>query len=283
MAGEPMKPATNRLAGASYSVCGVSTCCSTPRLQDGDPVAHGHGLDLVVGDVHRGDAELVLEVRRSRRASARAAWRRGWTAARPSGTPRARGRSPGPSRPAGAARRTAPGLAVAGTRSRSRMSAAVLARGCRSRPLSTFAQLEARSPCCRRRSCAGRARSSGTPWRCRGRWAATSLTTRSPMRISPSVMSRARPPSAGRSTCRSPTGRRARRTRRRRSPGRAPARPPCRRRSASTRGRGRSGPCPPPGTPAHGQDGRSDLSTAGNARHTEPERVGRCYESVASR
>ena len=26
----------------------------------------------------------------------------------------------------------------------------------------------ARSPCCRARSCAGRARSSGTPWRCRG-------------------------------------------------------------------------------------------------------------------
>ncbi len=32
MAGEPMNPATNRFAGSSYRVCGVSTCCSWPFL-----------------------------------------------------------------------------------------------------------------------------------------------------------------------------------------------------------------------------------------------------------
>ena len=30
MAGEPMKPATNRLTGRSYSSCGEATCWSTP-------------------------------------------------------------------------------------------------------------------------------------------------------------------------------------------------------------------------------------------------------------
>ncbi len=30
-------------------------------LEDRDPVAHGHGLDLVVGDVHGGDAEATLQ------------------------------------------------------------------------------------------------------------------------------------------------------------------------------------------------------------------------------
>ena len=32
MAGEPMKPATNRLAGVSYSASGESTCCRTPSF-----------------------------------------------------------------------------------------------------------------------------------------------------------------------------------------------------------------------------------------------------------
>jgi hypothetical protein len=30
IAGEPMKPATNRFTGASKSRCGLSTCCSLP-------------------------------------------------------------------------------------------------------------------------------------------------------------------------------------------------------------------------------------------------------------
>ena len=33
IAGEPMKPATNTLAGRSYSARGVSTCCKTPSFK----------------------------------------------------------------------------------------------------------------------------------------------------------------------------------------------------------------------------------------------------------
>ena len=61
IAGEPMKPATNTLAGRVNRSRGVAHCCSTPSLQHGDAVAHRHRLDLVVGDVHRGDAEPALE------------------------------------------------------------------------------------------------------------------------------------------------------------------------------------------------------------------------------
>ena len=43
-----------------------------------------------------------------------------------------------------------------------------------------------RTRCSRARSLSGRARRTGTPWRCRGPWGATSLTMRSPMRMSPS-------------------------------------------------------------------------------------------------
>ena len=145
-----------------------STCCSTPLLHHRDPVAHRHRLDLVVGDVDRRDAEVALRAARSRRASAPAAWRRGSTAARPSGTPAAGARSPGPSPPAGAGRRrAAPRLAV---------EELARARGCAPprRPaasisaLGHLARASGRTPCCRTRSCAGRARSSGTPSRCRG-------------------------------------------------------------------------------------------------------------------
>ena len=46
-----------------------------------------------------------------------------------------------------------------------------------------------RRPCCRTRSCAGRARSSGTPWRCRARPARSWLTTRPAIEISPPLIS----------------------------------------------------------------------------------------------
>jgi hypothetical protein len=49
--------------------------------------------------------------------------------------------------------------------------------------------LQAETPCCRTRSCADRARSSGTPWRCSGSIGGRSFTTASPMRISPEVIS----------------------------------------------------------------------------------------------
>ena len=122
IAGEPMNPATNRFAGRSYSSWGGAICCSTPLPHHRHPMAEGHRLDLVVGDVDRGRRRGRAAAGRSRRASARAAWHRGWTAARPSGTPAARARSPGPSRPAGAGRRT--GCAACGPGTRYRPSSA---------------------------------------------------------------------------------------------------------------------------------------------------------------
>ena len=49
--GLPMKRATKRFAGCSYTAWGGPTCCSTPFVHDGDAVTHRHRLDLVVGDV----------------------------------------------------------------------------------------------------------------------------------------------------------------------------------------------------------------------------------------
>ena len=52
--GEPMNVATNVLAGFSYRPDGVSTLHDVAVLEHRDAVAHGHRLDLVVGDVDRG-------------------------------------------------------------------------------------------------------------------------------------------------------------------------------------------------------------------------------------
>ena len=59
--GEPMKAATNRLSGWSYRFCGRVDLLQDALRQHGDAVAHRHRLDLVVGDVDRGDAELALQ------------------------------------------------------------------------------------------------------------------------------------------------------------------------------------------------------------------------------
>ena len=61
IAGEPMKPATNTLAGSVNSSRGVCALLQQAVLQHGDAVAHRHRLDLVVGDVDRGDAEPALQ------------------------------------------------------------------------------------------------------------------------------------------------------------------------------------------------------------------------------
>ena len=78
---------------------------------------------------------------RARRASARAAWRRGWRAARPSGTPAARARSPGPSPPAGAGRPRAPRLAV-----EQRLEAEHARRLAHLLPISAFGRLRSLRP-----------------------------------------------------------------------------------------------------------------------------------------
>ena len=84
-------------------------------LEHAHPVAHGHGLDLVVGDVDGGRCRAGAAAPRSRCGSAPAAWRRGWTAARPSGTPAGCARSPGPWPPAAAGHRRAPSACGRGT------------------------------------------------------------------------------------------------------------------------------------------------------------------------
>ena len=58
--GLPMKPATKRLIGVSYSCLRGADLLEQALAHDGDPLAHRHGLDLVVGDVdHRGPEALV--------------------------------------------------------------------------------------------------------------------------------------------------------------------------------------------------------------------------------
>ena len=57
-----MKPATNRFSGSVVQVQRGVDLLEQAVLQHGDPVAHRHGLDLVVGDVDGGDAEALLQL-----------------------------------------------------------------------------------------------------------------------------------------------------------------------------------------------------------------------------
>ena len=170
MAGEPMKPATKTLAGPVVKLQRRADLRDTAVAHDDDAVGHGHRLDLVVGDIDGRRVQAAGAARGFPTASARAAWRRGSTAARRTGTPADRGRWRGPSPRAGAGRPTvradsapdrvsAPGYRLPGRRAG------------RSRPCPSAAS-SAESPCSRQPSCADRARSSGTPWRCRVRLAA---------------------------------------------------------------------------------------------------------------
>ena len=163
-------PATRPTTSASAKLeRGVGWC-----RQQHDAVGERHRLDLVVGDVDHGLAEplvqpldlgahlvaqLGIEVGErlveQEQARGRARWR-------------------GRSRRAGAGR---PRAGAAGAR------AAARCRACRRRGdprvdlgLRRLARA-GRRRCSRTRSCRGRARSSGTPWRCRGRAGAWPLTT----------------------------------------------------------------------------------------------------------
>ena len=166
IAGEPMKPATKRLAGAVVEVERRADLLDAAVVHDDDLVGHGHRLDLVVGDVDRGGLQPLVQVLDLGAHRRRAAWRRGSTAARRTGRPAGRARWPGPWRRAGAGRRRAGADSGRAAAMRPRISAARLDAARRSRP-SARSSASARRPCSRRRSCAGRARSSGTPWRCR--------------------------------------------------------------------------------------------------------------------
>jgi hypothetical protein len=57
-----MKPATNRLAGRSYSSSGAADLLDDAVVHDHDLVGHGHGLDLVVRDVDRGGLQALVQL-----------------------------------------------------------------------------------------------------------------------------------------------------------------------------------------------------------------------------
>ena len=129
-----------------------------------------HRLDLVVGDVDGRGLEPVLQLEQSRRASARAAWRRGSRAARRTGTPRACARWRGRARRAGAGRPRAAWACGRAASSMPRIAAASFTSASISSGRVPCGSA-GRTRCSRAPSCAGRARSSGTPSRCRGPWA----------------------------------------------------------------------------------------------------------------
>ena len=58
--GLPMNPATNRLARRAIKLKRVADLFDLPARNTDDLVCHGHGLDLIVGDIdHRGLERLV--------------------------------------------------------------------------------------------------------------------------------------------------------------------------------------------------------------------------------
>ena len=61
--GEPMKPATNRLPGLLVELARRGQLLQHAALEHRHPVAEGHGLGLVVGDVDGGDAQALLQPR----------------------------------------------------------------------------------------------------------------------------------------------------------------------------------------------------------------------------
>ena len=166
IAGEPMKPATNRLSRPVVELERRADLLDQAVMHHHDLVGHGHGLDLVVGDVDGRrlqalvqlldlgahlHAQLGVEVRQRlvEQEHLRIAHD-------------------------GAAHGDALALA-AGELARIAVEQGAEAedlggarsRAVRSRLFGARAQLERERPCWRRPSCAGRARSSGTPWRCR--------------------------------------------------------------------------------------------------------------------
>ena len=61
IAGEPMKPATNSLAGPLVERIGVAHLLDPPVAEHDDAVRQRHGLDLVVGDVDRRAPHLLVQ------------------------------------------------------------------------------------------------------------------------------------------------------------------------------------------------------------------------------
>ena len=167
IAGEPMKPATKRLTGLVVELARRVDLLQHARAHDGDAVAERHRLGLVVGDVDRRRRRGALQPRDLRahlHAQLRVEVRQRLVHQERLRVAHDR-----------AAHRDALALAAGEVR---RLAVEVLRRGRGSSPRrSTFSvdlrlrrpsRASARSPCSRARSCAGTARSSGRPSRCRG-------------------------------------------------------------------------------------------------------------------
>ena len=170
MAGEPMKPATNLLAGRAVELERLAHLLDPAVLHDHHAVAQRHGLDLVVGDVDRGRLQPVVQLLE---LDAHLHAQLGVEVGQRLVEEEHLGMADD-----GAAHRHPLPLAA---RELARLAleqlldaqdlGGVAARASRSRAWGTSAS-SARTPCCRTPSCAGRARSSGTPSRCPGPWAA---------------------------------------------------------------------------------------------------------------
>ena len=136
-------------------------------LGDGGVVHHDDAIGdrerllLIVRHVRHREAEALLELADRPRGHVGGAWRRGSTAARRSRAPRAPARAPAQRRPAAAGRPRAPRAAARRTpRGRPRPASPAPARG---RGPRRPAHASARRRRSRARSCAGRARRTGTP------------------------------------------------------------------------------------------------------------------------
>ena len=172
----PRKVATKRVAGREYSSCGRAHLQQAPEVHDADAVGHREGLFLVVRHQHRGDARARAAPGGWCGAVPRGSWHRARRRAHRAAAPRACGRARAPPpRAAAGRRRAAPAAARRAPRAPPAAAAPCAAGGARARACAARA---ARTRCSPPRSCAGTARSSGTPGPTPRLRAATCVTSR---------------------------------------------------------------------------------------------------------
>ena len=201
-----MNSATSGCGGPREQLLRRADLADHAVAQHHDAVGQRQRLLLVVRDVDRGRSRAWRGCGGSRPASPAAAWRRGWTAARPSAPAAARPRWRGRSRRAAAGRRRAgPGSLSSCPCSRTSAIASSTRRAISAlaTPLHQQAEADVRAHA----SCAGTARSSGTPCRSRAAPAAACRCAARPARCRRRSAAAGRRGSSAPSTCRSRTGR----------------------------------------------------------------------------
>ena len=219
----PRNPATNAVCGRSYSSSGAPSCSIVPPVHDRDRVGHRHGLLLVVRHVDERDAELVLnpleeelhllaklEIERTERLVQQ-------QHSRPAHE------CPGQRDALLLASGELPRLTVPESRQLDELAACLRTRPliwlfgtrCRSRPKAMFSEIE-------------RCGKSAYDWKTvltSRLYGGCPTTSRSPRKMPPCSAPRSRRSCAASSSCRSRTGRAARRTGRAPLPARARPRP----------------------------------------------------------